>query len=198
MSPFTTLCHALADVLDGRRHIEDEGKAALRKVNGAEVARATTPLAKAYLDVMARKGALPVCDLVSTTPLPWGAPQASPDPAYQDMGRAKTHVELIGPFGLVRDDDLRIGLYGLAPETHYGSRTHPAEEVFVMLAGEAEWQQGDDKWHLLGPGERVHHPSQVAHQTRSGRRAFMSLYVWSGDVAFDNYVYSGLPDGRRR
>ena len=32
------------------------------------------------------------------------------------------------------------------------------------------------------------------HATRTGEDAFMSIYVWDGDIATDQYRYFGLPD----
>ena len=34
----------------------------------------------------------------------------------------------------------------------------------------------------------------VPHATRTGEDAFMSVYVWDGDIATDEYKYFGLPD----
>ena len=79
------------------------------------------------------------------------------------------------------------------PHADYGLRTHQAEEVFVMLAGEAFWKRGDGAYMLARPPERSYHPSGLAHATRTGRQAFLSVYVWCGDLSTDSYVYRGIP-----
>ena len=106
----------------------------------------------------------------------------------------KAHVELVGPDGLVESDSIRLGLYGMKPGANYGIRTHPAEEVFVMMAGRADWKRGDAPIAELGPGERSHHPSMMPHATRTNDRAFLSVYAWIGNVTTDGYVYHGHSD----
>ena len=76
----------------------------------------------------------------------------------------------------------------------YGLRTHPAEEIYIMLAGSAFWKVTDSPYQQLFPRERSHHQSMVPHSTRTGEDAFMSIYVWDGDIATDEYRYFGLPD----
>jgi len=34
----------------------------------------------------------------------------------------------------------------------------------------------------------------VPHATRTGDDAFMSIYIWDGDIAAEKYRYFGLPD----
>ncbi|MDP5348599.1 MAG: dimethylsulfonioproprionate lyase family protein, partial [Paracoccaceae bacterium] len=81
------------------------------------------------LDVMTRPDALPVCSLIAALPFDWAPPQTSSTPLYVEHSRAKVHVELLGPDGLIRSDRVRLGLYGMTPHAEYGIRTHPAEEI---------------------------------------------------------------------
>jgi len=142
---------------------------------------------------MADDDAHPVCKLIVDTPFHWTPPQTSNDPLYVEHSLAKVHVELIGPGGLVKSNDVRMGLYGMLPNNEYGIRIHPAEETYVMLAGRVYWKRGSDPYQLHGPGERSYHPSMMEHANRTGDAAFMSIYVWRGDISTDNYVYSGAP-----
>jgi hypothetical protein len=104
----------------------------------------------------------------------------------------KVHVELLGPDGLVRSDVVRLGVYGILPNSEYGLRTHPAEEVFVMLAGHADWKRGSLDFTPSGVGERSYHPSMMPHPTRLGTQGFMSAYTLTGDLSTAQYVYQGL------
>ena len=81
----------------------------------------------------------------------------------------------------------------MLPFADYGLRTHPAEEIFVMLAGRAFWRRGDTAYSPRRSGERSYHPSCLPHATRTGEDAFMSVYVWAGDISTDGYVYTGTP-----
>ena len=189
------LFDALAEVFDQSTAIEHAANDALceaagRAGNGPSEA---TQLATPFLDVMTAADAHPVCGVIAKTPLPWAPPTTSDDPQYTAHSLPKVHVELLGPDGLVWSDQVRLGLYGILPGAEYGIRTHPAEEVFVMLAGRAFWKRGDAPYEIHGPGERSYHPSMMPHATRTGDIAFLSAYVWCGDISTDQYVYEGLP-----
>jgi len=187
---------ALADALDGNLSIEAAGrKALLTNANGAfSDPKTATPLPREVLDVMSAPDAHPCCKLLAATPLPWAPPITSDDPDYLEVSTRKVLVELIGPEGLVKSDAIRMGVYGIQPGVEYGIRTHPADELFVMLAGRADWLMGDEDYAEYGPGVRRHHPSMMQHATRTRDSAFMSIYIWTGDVSFENYVYSGIPE----
>ncbi len=180
----------LAEALDGDLEIEKTARAALMSSDLPDLARDTAPLPNAMLDVLQDPDAHPVCRDIAATPLPWAPPQTSDDPTYIAHSIHKLHVELIGPDGFLPSEQFRIGLYGFLPGVEYGIRTHAAEEVFVMLAGVGHWKSGDGAFNALGPGARAHHPSFTPHGTKSTDQAFMSIYVWRGDVSTDSYHYT--------
>lgn len=188
---------ALSDVFDGPHSIENRAAAALRTAAGKgfqpDLSDAGRPLPRPFQDVMERPDAHPVCSQIARMPFHWVPPTTSADPAYIAHSIRKVHVELLGPDGLVRSDAVRLGLYGMLPHADYGVRTHPAEEVFVMLAGAAFWKRGEAPYSLHGPGDRSYHPSNLPHATRTEELAFMSVYVWDGDISTDGYIYSGIP-----
>ncbi len=186
---------ALAEALDGDLPIETKGREALLKhANDAfSDPAASTPLPQTVLDIMAAEGAHPCCSILASAPLPWAPPITSDDPDYLAVSTRKALVELIGPEGLVKSNDIRMGVYGIQPGVDYGIRTHPAEEIFVTIAGRADWLMADEGYTEHGPGSRRYHRSMVPHATRTRDSAFMSIYIWTGDVSFENYVYSGDP-----
>ena len=184
----------LADALDGHREIERFGRAELTKAAGNATYNGDISILDVpFLEVMIKENAHPVCELIKSAQLLWASPQTSNDPAYIAHSTKKSHVELIGPDGLVKSDQIRLGLYGMLPGANYGVRTHPAEEVFVMLAGEAYWRRGEDDYKIHTVGERSYHPSGLPHATLTDDKAFMSVYIWSGDVSTEGYVYKGIP-----
>ena len=184
----------LETVFSGSQDIEAHVRAALREARLVENPPASpTPLPQPFLDVMARPDALPVCRLIAATPFNWAPPQTSSTPLYVEHSRAKVHVELLGPEGLIRSERVRLGLYGMMPHAEYGIRTHPAEEIYIMLAGEVDWIRGDAPYASHKPGERSHHPSMMPHASRTRDTAFMSVYAWHGDISTRDYVYAGLP-----
>ncbi|NRB29246.1 MAG: hypothetical protein HRU27_01470 [Rhizobiaceae bacterium] len=192
-----TLFEELAATLDGEAEIERVAAKAL--LNAAPLANDAAhskwePLPDKIIDVLLRDDALPVCQLIAESRFPWAPPQTSDDPKYIEHSLPKVHVELLGPEGLIASKDLRLGLYGMLPNFEYGIRTHPAEEVFVMLAGEAHWKRGESDYAPLGPGGRSLHPSMLPHANKTQDQSFMSIYVWRGDVSTDGYQYQGIPE----
>ena len=179
---------AVAETLDGDLTIERLGRDCLIEaaVSVSEYQGETTPLPQEILDVMLRSEAHPACAEIAKAPLYWAPPQTSKDPKYIAHSRPKSHAELLGPDGLAKSETIRLGLYGMLAGYEYGIRTHPAEEVFVMLAGEADWKQGEHDYKSLSVGDRSYHPSMMPHANRTRHTAFISVYVWSGDVDTKN------------
>jgi hypothetical protein len=184
----------VAKALDGSTEIERIGQDALiYHAPNAFFGGYPTQLPPEICDVMTVSDADPACETILDAALPWAPPKTSTDPLYVEHSKAKVHVELIGPQGLARATDIRLGLYGMLPGAEYGLRTHPAEEVFVILAGEVDWMRGDADYAPSRTGDRSFHPSMLAHATRTRDLAFMSVYIWLGDISTEHYSYEGLP-----
>lgn len=187
------LYRQLAEVLDGPEPIEAEARRALLDAaDSAAAPRRWQPLAQPFLDILLADNAHPVCSLIADAKLPWAPPQVSNDPAYIEHSKPKVMTDLLGPEGLAKSNTIRIGLYGMLPNCEYGIRSHLADEAFIMIAGEAYWKQGCTDYVLKGPSERAIHPSMMPHANRTGSKAFMSIYIWRGDISEDSYVYKGL------
>jgi hypothetical protein len=185
---------ALAVAFDADEPIEAVARAEL--ISAAPDARfdgAGVVLPPSMIDIMVAADAHPVCRLLAQMPLDWAQPSTLSDPKYLASGVGKVHVELLGPGGLARSDVVRLGVYGMLPNSEYGIRTHPAEEVFVMLAGQADWKRGNADFTRSGVRGRSYHPSMMPHATRVGTQGFMSAYAWRGDLSTAQYVYQGLP-----
>lgn len=107
------------------------------------------------------------------------------NPTYTDdwFLRRYAYCELLGPTGLVPHDAVSVGLLYLAPGTFYLPHAHPAEEAYHLLAGDSEWQAGSAALTWRSPGDRMEHPSGVAHSMHSGSTPMLALYVWRGDLA---------------
>lgn len=190
-----SLFDGLCELLIGDSQIEKHAKSELQRARADTLLpQEATRLAAPFLEVMERHNAHPLCPLITSIPFHWAPPQTSSDPLYRDHSHFKAHVELLGPNGLASSSKVRIGLYGMLPHCEYGLRTHPAEETYIMLAGSAFWKVAGSPYQQLFPGERSHHHSMVPHATRTDEDAFMSVYVWDGDIATDEYRYFGLPD----
>lgn len=187
---------ALAETFCGPHLIEQCAREALLEAEGEiDGPSDFEHLPKSFLDVMRKSDAHPVCGLIAQAPFDWVPPTTSGDPLYIKHSIGKVHVELLGPDGLVKSEKIRMGLYGLPEHFEYGNRTHPAEEIFVMLAGEAYWSRDNAPYLLHRPNEVSHHPSMMPHATATRDVAFMSAYAWCGDLSTDNYIYHGRTEG---
>ena len=183
----------LAELYSGSRPIEVYASEALRNAEVEDVTFGETgPLASPFLEIFAREDAHPICRLIAGQPFSWAPPQTSQDPLYIQHSKPKAHVELLGPGGLIKSDEVRLGLYGMMPNAEYGNRTHPAEETYIMLAGGSYWSRDNKPYSLHLPGDRSHHPSMMPHASMTKGTAFMSVYVWYGDISVSNYVYEGI------
>ena len=185
----------LSRIFDGPRAIETTARNELLKAKSFQLnMEKVTPLPPSIVEAMKQADADPVCDSLLQFPFDWAPPQTSLDPLYTHHSSFKSHIELLGPDGLLKSEVVRLGLYGMLPESEYGIRTHEAEEIYIMLAGECFWKVGEFPYQAKGIRERSYHSSMMPHASKTNKRAFMSVYVWSGEISTDNYVYKGIPD----
>ena len=87
---------------------------------------------------MERADANPICKLIIEMQFKCGPPETSNGPLYIKHSISKVHVELLGPNGLVKSDKDRLALYGMKPGAEYEIRTHVAEEIYIILAGDVD------------------------------------------------------------
>ena len=113
-------------------------------------------------------------------PFDWRPPETANSSLYAKHSTFKSHVELVGPDGLVKSESVRLGLYGMLPDSEYGVRTQPAEEIYIMLAGECFWKRGDAPYCCERSNGRSYHPSSMPHGSKTEDQAVRSVYAWVG------------------
>ena len=183
----------LADVFDGDMEIEKTARRELRKLSHANFTTTQCALPAPIITVMQESDAHPLCGDIIEMPFDWRPPRTANSQLYAKHSIFKSHVELVGPDGLVKSKSVRLGLYGMLAESEYGVRTHPAEEIYIMLAGECFWKRGDAPYFCERSNGRSYHPSFMPHASKTEGRAFMSVYAWVGDLSTEAYKYMGLP-----
>ncbi len=109
----------------------------------------------------------------------YGYPDRSDAP---DLSSRVAFCEIVGPGGLLPSDDLRLGLTLIAPATHYPAHAHPAIETYLVVAGNALWQQGADEPRVQPPGALILHPSGISHAMRTEGDPLLAVYSWRGDL----------------
>ena len=194
---FKVLFTELENIFSGPLAIESHVRHALQssKTN-VKPQSCPAPLPQSFINVMERADANPICKLITEMQFHWAPPETSSDPLYIKHSISKVHVELLGPNGLVKSDRVRLGLFGMKPDSEYGIRKHAAEEIYIMLAGDVDWKRRDAPYAIHLPGERSYHPSMMPHASRTREVAFLSVYAWYGDLSTDSYVYEGIPSNK--
>ena len=89
-------------------------------------------------------------------------------------------TELAGQRGPVPSDVIAAGFLLLGPETHYPRHSHAAEELYIPLAGTAEWLRGEAPFAPVPSGVPIHHPSWMPHAMRTGAAPLLAFYLWRG------------------
>lgn len=93
-------------------------------------------------------------------------------------------TELVGLRGPIASTQLACGFLLLGPGIAYPAHAHEAEELYLPLAGTAQWQKGGDAFAPRPPGTPIVHRSLEAHATSTGHEPMLALYVWrGGDLA---------------
>jgi mannose-6-phosphate isomerase-like protein (cupin superfamily) len=92
------------------------------------------------------------------------------------------YVELVGKARPWESDRLAVGFLMLGPGAHYPPHRHPASEVYHVVSGVAEWQQGDDPRATRPVGAAIYHAPNVVHETRVLNEPLLALYCWMGDI----------------
>ena len=79
-------------------------------------------------------------------------------------------------------DTLRSFIAWTPPGLHYPWHHHPAEELYVVIAGEAEFFLHGEPPRILRPGDSIFHPSMRPHAVTNHAHPVLSYIVWRGDL----------------
>ena len=183
----------LARVFDGNLQIEKVAKKELTSRRFEYNFKAVhSYLPKTIQECMEKADAHIICKDILKLPFNWAPPQSSKDPIYRKHSTFKSHVELLGPNGLIKSEVVRLGFYGMLPNSEYGIRTHPAEELYIMLAGDCLWKVGNTQYKKRRISDRSYHPAYIPHASKTQDNAFMAVYVWYGNLSTEKYFYEGI------
>ena len=90
-------------------------------------------------------------------------------------------AEIIGKRGLMVSNHIRLGLYIQKPEINYPLHAHNAEEYYLILSGNTDWQIENKKFRV-GPGCIVHHHSSEAHGTHTDKEPLLAVWIWTVQI----------------
>ncbi len=175
------------------------------------VEAAATPATKKWLEKSVSDAARSDPDrnlvdaLLEASPrLRWITPYATGDGA-DELFFGYTATQLIGPDIKMRDyqapfrhpGDLALWFSLQAPRILYPSHRHRAPEVYLVLAGNAMWQQGDRIWRSRRPGEWIFHASQEGHAMQTRAEPLLSMAAWTDHLHAPMSVLDGSPKADR-
>ena len=89
---------------------------------------------------------------------------------------------LIGDGGPFASNDMSAYFVHLPASFHYPFHHHSAEEIYFVLAGQAEFELDGQPPETLAPGDHVFHPSNHPHATTTGDLGMMALVLLRGDL----------------
>ncbi len=115
----------------------------------------------------------------------WEQSYTSADKAVgDDMLANYGYAEIIGKRGPFVSDRVRAGVGVFGPNVDYPPHRHQAEEIYVILAGSAEFRLGDDADpEVRNTGNVIHVPSMLTHGFRMTDDPLVIFYLWqSGDL----------------
>lgn len=98
--------------------------------------------------------------------------------AGADFAEGHANAVVVGPRGLERRQDVRVGISVMAPHIQYPDHRHPPEEVYVVLSPGA-WRQGEEAWFEPGVGGIVYNPPDILHAMKSGAAPLLAVWcLW--------------------
>ena len=87
--------------------------------------------------------------------------------------------ELIGKDGPFRAETMRGFIVYMPPGIWYPYHRHPSQELYYVLAGEADFYVRDD-CQRLGPGEKAFHSSGIPHALETKDSPILAWVLWRG------------------
>ena len=133
-------------------------------------------------------------------PLAEALERLSPFLAWQTRGAFtdsdstnRAYVEFLGPEGMLKSDEIRLGVYWHDRHTFYPRHRHEAIELYHIVSGTAYWQHISEEWVPRPPDSFVIHQSNEDHATKTGDQPLLALWSWLGNISFDSYSMDVAP-----
>ena len=95
--------------------------------------------------------------------------------------------EIIGPKGIIDNPSMRVGLLFQLDHVAYPKHWHSAEELYLVLLGEAHWSVDDGSSEVRSPENFVHHKSNQPHSMTTIDEPLLAMWGWTGDIDGQSY-----------
>jgi mannose-6-phosphate isomerase-like protein (cupin superfamily) len=115
------------------------------------------------------------------------------EPSMVDFLQRYAVATIFGPDRFGRrcpyfSDRATLGVTLQAPNVDYPAHAHEAVEIYYILAGSADWRQGDGGWQRKAPGDFVLHRAHEPHAMRTGEEPLLAMFAWISDLMSDVYL----------
>ncbi|MEM7597112.1 MAG: dimethylsulfonioproprionate lyase family protein [Pseudomonadota bacterium] len=90
--------------------------------------------------------------------------------------------EMLGQDTPLKTDAMRGFMIYQRPGYHYPLHHHPAEEIYLVLAGQAEFTLEGTGTQTLGPGQTAYHASNAPHALTTTEHSILAYVLWRGDI----------------
>ncbi len=90
--------------------------------------------------------------------------------------------EILGQDTPLKTNAMRGFMIYQTPGYHYPLHQHPAEEIYLVLAGEAEFEIEGEESKTLRPGDVSFHASNAPHALTTTDRSILAYVLWRGDL----------------
>lgn len=90
--------------------------------------------------------------------------------------------EIVGRDTVLSAEGIRSFLVYQAPGFHYPMHHHPAEEIYLVLAGSGEFHMHGRPSQVLQAGATAHHPVNAPHALTTHESPLIAYVIWKGDI----------------
>lgn len=190
VEPFYQLMLDYLSQMDGADMFID----AFRAVDGRDVS--PTPEEEPPFDymvqtdwcAMASDRSLPLVSAIqdAMTDLAWHVPLGADPAAGPGFVEGAMSTGRIGPTTPLKTDDLAAGFFVVGPEVKYLDHQHEPAELYLPIAGQAEFWNATDGWHVGGPDQVTIHPQWELHAMKTGAAPVMIFWAWLGPEGFND------------
>jgi len=102
--------------------------------------------------------------------------------------------EGIGPDGRLKHKEVILGLFLLGPNVTYPEHAHPAEEFYIVLTGNPEFNIGDKGFEQQDAGAVVLHHTNISHAIRTASEPFFAIFGWRGEIGAKSWYRNNMAE----
>jgi len=88
--------------------------------------------------------------------------------------------DLIGPQGIYKSSEFRIGFGYWRKDLFYPPHSHEPEEIYWIIGGTGLFTTGNKPARKMGPGSIVHHEPYIWHSIDMSQSPVLVFFLWRG------------------